>query len=167
MRQHLLIAAKLVGERIFFNFLTLLMVPLFIPIIDTFSAGDIIFSATVCSLYIGIAYDQVWKMGRHDRQSYATEKHYKLKGLSVGVISEIPFLFFYLLLLFFPNMRVFYRLVCIGAYMGFVPVERINAGYGLVLLIIPFVSTFAYMVGYKKPKDDAKRLSRKIMYKKK
>ncbi len=166
MKQHTRYALKLFGERMFFNFLALVMVPVFIPIIDFFSFGPTVFSLMVCSLYLGIAFDMIWKMGRHDRQSYATEKHYPLKGVVVGLLSEIPSFIFFILLLFNPGMLPFYRVVCIGSYMGFVPATHINAGYGLVLLIIPLLSGIAYIVGYRPPKDEKKKLSHKIMYKK-
>jgi len=182
MKQHMRHMWKLLGERIFFNIITVIMLPVFLPIIDTFSdantftgTGPVIFSLMVCSLYLGIAFDMIWKMGRHDRQSYATEKHYRLKGLVVGLLSEIPFLIFYLLFLLFPGMFPFYRIICIGVYMGFLPAtlptrSRLDpelSGYGLVLLILPVFTALGYIVGYKKPKDETKKLSFKLMYKNK
>ena len=64
---------------------------------------------------------------------------------------------------------------CIGTYMGFLPAALpggagrglVLAGYGLVLLIMPFLSMLAYMAGYKKPKEEKEKASYKIMYKKK
>ncbi len=166
MNQHLRYALKLFGERMFFNLVSLIMIPVFIPIIGSFAFGPALFSIMVCSLYLGIAFDMIWKLGRHDRQSYATEKHYRLKGMVVAAISEIPFLLFYILLLFFPSMLPFYRVVCIGTYMGFVPQTHVTAGYGLVLLIMPALSAIAYLAGYKKPNEEKEKLSHKIMYKK-
>lgn len=166
MNQHLRYTLKLFGERMFFNFLSLIMIPVFIPIIGSFSFGPAIFSLMVCSLYLGIAFDMIWKMGRHDRQSYATEKHYPLKGLVVAALSELPFLILFLFLLFHPGMLPFYRVFCIGTYMGFVPQTHVNAGYGLVLLIMPALSAIAYLAGYKKPKEETEKVSQKIMYKK-
>lgn len=167
MNQQLRYALKLFGERMFFNLLSLIMIPVFIPIIGSFSIGPAIFSIMVCSLYIGIAFDMIWKLGRHDRQSYATEKHYRLKGMVVAALSELPFLLCYILLLFNPGILPFYRVVCIGTYMGFVPQTHVNAGYGLVLLIMPVFSAIAYLAGYKKPNEEKEKLSHKIMYKKK
>lgn len=193
MQQHRRYALKLFGERMFFNLISLIMIPIFAPIIGFFSdsstfskdgvlleagsffgAGSVIYSLMICSLYVGIAFDMIWKMGRHDRQSYATEKHYPLKGLVVALLSEVPFLIFYLLLLLFPQLVSAYRVLCIGPYMGFLPVPTAGgldgwalAGYGLVLLIMPLFSMLAYMAGYKKPKEARQKLSHKIMYKKK
>ncbi len=193
MQQYKLYALKLFGERMFFNLVTIIMLPVFLPIIGTFSdigtysadgtlieagtfsgAGSVIYSLMVCSLYIGIAFDMVWKMGRHDRQPYATEKHHPLKGLFVALLSEAPFFLFYLLLLLFPQLLSAYRVLCVGTYMGFLPVPPSGhlqgwalAGYGLVLLIMPFFSMLAYMAGYKKPKEERQKFSHKIMYKKK
>ncbi len=166
MKQHMRYALKLFGERMFFNFLTLVMIPVFIPIIDTFRFGPVVFSLMVCSLYLGIAFDMIWKLGRHDRQPYATEKHYPLKGVVVGLLSEIPFFIFFILLLINPGMLPFYRVVCIGSYMGFVPETHVTIGYGLVLMIIPILSGIAYKAGYRKPKEEKEKLSHKIMYKK-
>ena len=180
MKQHMRYVWKLLGERVFFNVLTFLMLPVFIPIIGTFSndrtftgVGPVIYSVMFCSLYLGIAFDITWKMGRHDQKSYATEKHYALKGLVVGLISEIPFFFFYILLLLFPAMLPFYRNVCVSVYMGFLPAilpagfSAGLAGYGLVLLILPVFGMLGYMTGFKKPKDAKEKLSYRIMYKKK
>ncbi len=169
MKQHIRYAAKLFGERMFFNLVSLIMIPVFIPIIGSLSFGPALFSIMVCSLYIGIGFDMVWKLGRHDRQSYATEKHYPLKGLVVSLISEIPFLLVFLFLAINPGsmqLRAFYRVVCIGTYMGFVPQTHFTIGYGLVLLIMPLFSLVAYRVGYRKPKEESEKLSHKIMYKK-
>lgn len=194
MKQHMLYALKLFGERLFFNLLTLLMMPVFAPIIGSFSdastfsadgtlletgtffgVGSVIYSLMVCSLYLGIAFDMVWKMGKHDRQSYATEKHYRLKGLVVGLMAEVPFFLFYLLFLVNHGTVAFYRVFCIGTYMGFLPSALpdgagralVLAGYGLVLLIMPVLSMIAYMAGYKKPTEETEKVSHKIMYKKK
>ncbi len=165
MDQHLLTALKLIGERALFNLITFIMIPVFIPIIDTFSWGGAMFSAMVCSLYLGISLDTVWKVGRHDQKSYATEKHYKLKGLVMGALAEIPFFIFYILLLLFPGMFPFYRVFCVGPYMGFLPQDHVNPGYGLVLLIMPIVTMLSYRAGYRPPKAETKKLSHKLVYK--
>ncbi len=170
MRQHNLFAAKLFGERLLFNFITLVMIPVFIPIIDSFSMGPVIFSLMVCSLYLGITADTIWKLGHHDRQSYATEKHYKLKGLVIGLYSELPFFFLYVNLLCRPGSapaRALYR-IFIGPYMGFLPEDRVTPGYGLVLLIIPLWALLFYLAGYyRRPKEKKDTLSHKILYKNK
>ncbi len=169
MKQHSKFALKLFGERIFFDFLTLIMIPVFIPMIHSWEVGPALFSLTVCSLYLGIAADLVWKMGKHDRKSYATEKHYKLKGVVIGLMSEIPFILMYLNLLLHQDSartRALYRLA-VGPYMGFIPEDSINAGYGLVLLVIPVLSGIFYLVGYRGEKEEKDRMSHKIMYKKK
>ena len=168
MAQHIIFAAKLFGERVLFNIITLIMIPVFIPIIGSFAMGPILFSLMVCSLYLGIAADTIWKLGKHDRQSYATEKHYKLKGLVVGLCSELPFFLLYINLLFRPGSspaRALYRL-SIGPFMGFVPEDRVTIGYGLVLLIIPLWALLFYLVGYyRRPNDKKDTLSHKILYK--
>ncbi len=177
MKQHLIGAAKLFADRMLFNFVTLLVAPIYLPIIGTYSneetmfgAGSVFFSLLVCSVYLGIAADMVWKIGKHDKQSFATEKYYPLKGLVIGLISEVPFLLVYLFVALFPmaeGLRAAYRLFCIGAYMGFVPANHVTVGYGLVLLIMPVLATIFYLVGYKqKYKEAEDRLSHKIMYKK-
>lgn len=166
MKQHLLYAAKLFGERVFFNFISLIMIPVFIPFIANLSFGSALFSVMVCCFYLAISADMIWKVGQHDRKSYATEKHYALKGLVIGTISEVPFFIFYIFLLFFPRLLPFYRILCIGPYMGFVPETHVNAGYGLVLLILPVCAAFFYALGYRGPKDENKTLRWKILYRK-
>ena len=109
MKQHLLCAGKIFLDRLLFNFVSLLLLPFCIAMIDSMRGGPVLFSATICMLYLGIVYDTLWKMGKHDRQSYATEKHYALKGLAVGLISEIPFL---VVLLFLGSPR-FQRTFCL------------------------------------------------------
>ena len=165
MKQYLHTALKLIGERILFNFISLIMIPIFIPFIDTFFWGAAMFSAMVRSLYLGISLDTVWKVGRHDQKRYATEKHYKLKGLVLGAIAEIPFFISYILLLIFPGMFPFYRVFCVGTYMGFLPQDHVNIFYGLVLLIMPIVTMLSYRAGYKPPKEETQKLSHKLIYK--
>ena len=168
MRQHLKFALKLFGERVFFDFVTLIMIPVFIPIIYSWAVGPALFSLTVSSVYLGVACDMIWKMGKHDKKSYATEKYYKLKGAVVGLLSEIPFIFMYLLLLLNQDamrLRALYRLA-VGPFMGFIPEDRLSAGYGLVLLIVPVLSCIFYLVGYRGEKEETEKLSHKIMYKK-
>ena len=177
MKQHLLYAAKLFGERMLFNLVTLLMIPIYLPIIGTYSGeetffgvGSVFFSLLVCSVYLGITADMIWKLGKHDKKSYATEKHYPLKGLVIGFLSELPSLLVFLFAVLFPEavrVRALYRVVCIGAYMGFVPADRVTVGYGLVLLIIPVLSAIFYLVGYKQKYEEGKTsLFKKVMYKK-
>ncbi len=177
MKQHLLYTAKLFGNRMLFNFVTILMTPIYLPIIGTYSNeesffgfGSVFFSLLICSVYLGIAADMMWKLGKHDKQSFATEKYYPAKGLVLGLLSEIPFLLVFLFVALFPSsirLRSLYRILCIGSYMGFVPANRVTVGYGLVLLIIPVLSGIFYLVGYKKKyKESGDRLSHKIMYKK-
>lgn len=170
MKQHLLCAGKIFLDRLLFNFVSLLLLPFCIAMIDSMRGGPVLFSATICMLYLGIVYDTLWKMGKHDRQSYATEKHYALKGLVVGLISEIPFLIALLFVLANPaskGMFAFYRVLCVGSYMGFVPETHFTAGYALVLLIAPLVCALGYTIGYKKPKDEKGSLMHKLMYKEK
>lgn len=170
MKQHAIFIGKLFGERMLFNLITLIMIPVFIPIIASFSMGPMLFSLMVCSLYLGISADTIWKLGKHDRQSYATEKHYKLKGLVIGLCSELPFFLLYINLLCRPGSspaRALYRL-SIGPFMGFVPEDRVTIGYGLVLLIMPLWAFLFYLVGYyRRPKDNKDTLSHKILYKNK
>ncbi len=167
MKQHLRYAAKLFGERVFFNFLALIMIPVFIPFIANLSFGAALFSVMVCCFYLAIAADMVWKVGQHDRKSYATEKHYALKGLVIGLLGEIPFFVFYIFLLLFPRLLPFYRVLCIGPYMGFVPETHVTPGYGLVLLILPVTAAIAYAFGYRGMKDEKETLRWKILYKNK
>ena len=144
------------------------MIPVFIPMIHSWEIGPVLFSLTVCAVYLGIAADLVWKIGKHDRKSYATEKHYKLKGAVIGLMSEVPFLLMYLNLLLHQDSartRALYRLA-VGPFMGFIPEDRVNLGYGLVLLIIPVLAGIFYLVGYRGEKEEAEKLSNKIMYKK-
>jgi len=169
LKQHIKYALKLFGERIFFDVLTLIMIPIFIPMIHSWEVGPALFSMTVCFLYLGITCDLVWKLGKHDKKSYATEKHYKLKGAAVGLLSEVPFLLMYLLLLLHQDsarLRALYRLA-VGPFMGFIPEDSVTAGYGLVLLIVPVLSCIFYLVGYRGIKEKTEVLSQKIVYKKK
>ena len=167
MKLHLRHAAKLFGERLFFNFLTFMMLPVFFPIITNITVASAVCSLIVCCFYLLVAFDMIWKVGRHDRKSYATEKYYPLKGLVIGAISEIPFFIFYVLLLLFPSLFPLYRLLCIGTYIGFVSQTKVTALYGLVLLIIPLVSALAYTAGYRNKKDEKETLRWKILYKNK
>lgn len=178
MKQHLVNAGKLIGERLLFNLVSLLMLPVFLPIIDWRSneitkvgIGSVLFSLMICSVYLGITADRVWKIGKHDKKTYATEKYYPLKGFVIGLLSEVPFFLHFLFAAFFPGvvrLRTTYRVISIGAYMGFVPADHVSPGYALVLLIIPMLSGLFYLVGYhQKYKENEKRLSHKIMYKKK
>lgn len=184
LKQHRNSALKLFGERIFFSVLALALTGVFMPIIGTFSdvnldtgvgsytgIGPVIFSIMISSLYLGIGYDIVWKIGTHDRQSYATEKSYPLKGLVIGLLAEIPNFILLLFLVIFPDTNslfALYRSLFNGTYMGFLPADRITIGYGLILLIMPTIAMLAYLVGYKKkPSDTKTSLSQKIMYKQK
>lgn len=178
MRQHLINAAKLLGDRLLFNLISLIMIPVFLPIIDwradeitKVGIGSVLFSLMVCSVYLGLTADRVWKIGKHDRKTYATEKYYPLKGVVIGLLSEVPFFLHFLLAAIFPSavrLRTTYRVIAIGSYMGFVPADHVNFGYFLVLLIIPALSGLFYLVGYhQKFKEQEETLSHKIMYKKK
>lgn len=184
MKQYRNSALKLFGERVFFNIIALVMIPIFMPIIASLSdanldtgagsftgIGPVIFSIMISSLYLGIGYDIVWKIGTHDRQSYATEKSYPLKGLVIGLLAEIPNFILLLFLVIFPDTNslfALYRSLFNGTYMGFLPADRITIGYGLILLIMPTIAMLAYLVGYKKkPSDTKTSLSQKIMYKQK
>lgn len=169
MRQHLISALKLFGDRMFFNVLTLFMIPVFIPIIHSLSYGPALFSFTICALYLGIIADVVWKIGKHDRQPYATEKIYRSKGFVIGAISEIPSLLLLVVLLFHTDsagFRGLYRLM-IGPFMGFVSADAVTPAYGLVLVIIPIISGLSYLWGLRRPTEKKRSLSQKIMYKKK
>ena len=63
-------------------------------------------------------------------------------------------------------MRALYRLA-VGPYMGFIPEDRMNIGYLIVLFIVPVLAGIFYMVGYRGEKEEKEKLSHKIMYKKK
>ncbi len=170
MKQHLWYAGKIFLDRLLFNFVTLVLLPFFIAMIDSFSLGPILFSAAICMVYLGIVYDTLWKVGKHDRQSYATEKPYPLKGLVIGLIGELPFWIAFLILLANPASKgvfAFYRVLCIGTYMGFVPETHFTAGYGLVLLIAPAFCALGYLLGHRKPKEEKESLMHRLMYKEK
>lgn len=178
MKQHLTHAGKLILERLLFNLVSLIMLPVFMPIIDwradevtKVGIGSIMFSLMVCSVYLGITADRVWKIGKHDRKTYATEKYYPLKGLVIGLLSEVPFFIHFLFAAIFPSvvrLRTTYRIFSIATYMGLVPANHVTAGYALVLLIVPLLSGLFYYIGYnQKYKESEERLSHKIMYKKK
>ena len=104
-------ALKLYGERMFFNFVNLIMLPFFLPIITwqadettMMGIGSILYSLMICSVYLGLLADRVWKIGKHDAKSYATEKYYPLKGLVIGLISETFFFLHLLLAAIFPTV---------------------------------------------------------------
>ena len=172
MKHHVSFAGKLFLNRMFFNILTVCVIPIFIPIIDSLGMfGRIVFSAMVSSLYLGVECDMVWKLGKRDRQSYSTDFSYPLKGAVVALIAEIPFFLMYIPLVLSggaPLWRALYRCLCIGPFMTLVPQDYINIGYLLVLFISPAFSLPLYIVGTKKPKDTEKRTLRdKILYKNK
>ncbi len=170
MKQHLVTAGKLFLDRLLFNIVALLLLPFCIAMIDMMQGGPILFSVTVCMLYLGIIYDLLWKVGKHDRQSYATEKYYALKGLVIGLISEIPFLILFLFLAWNPSAQGFfalYRVIAVGAYMGFLPETHFTVGYGLVLLIAPLFTTLGYIVGHRRPDYENKSFWHHIFYRKK
>lgn len=178
MKQHLLHAGKLIGDRLLFNLVSILMLPVFMPIIDwqademtKVGIGSILFSLMICSVYLGITADAVWKIGKHDRKTYATEKYYPLKGFVIGLLSEVPFFIHFLFAAIFPasfRLRTTFRALSVAVYMGFVPANQVTVGYALVLLIVPLLSGLFYYIGYnQKYKESEERLSHKIMYKKK
>lgn len=172
MKQHFTFAGKLFLNRLFFNILAVIVIPVFISMIDMLGmTGRVLFALVICSLYLGVQMDMVWKLGKHDRQPYATEKPYKLKGFCVSLLAEVPFFIMYLLLILSGGavpLRAIYRCLCIAPYMSLVPEDVVTIGYFLVLFIAPLVSLFPYIVGYRKPRDGEKKgLREKIMFKQK
>ena len=172
MKAHARFACKLFFNRMFFSIVTVCVIPIFIPIIDNLGfVGPLLFAFTICSLYLGIEADMVWKLGKHDRQSYSTEKPYLAKGAVVSLLSELPFFLMYIWLILSGGsrgLRAVYRCFCIAPYMSLVPEDAVNIGYLLVLFISPALAFPMYIAGSRKPKNvQKKRLRDKILYKNK
>ncbi|MDD6308097.1 MAG: hypothetical protein PUB07_01900 [Clostridia bacterium] len=171
MKQHLSYVLKLLGNRMFFNLVTVCLIPVFIAIIDNMGFfGHFLFAFVICSVYLAVVFDMIWKLGRHDRQPYATEKIYPLKGLVIGLLSEVPYLIMFCILLLSNgsvHLRAVYRCLCIAPFMSLVPEDAVTPGYALVLFIVPMLCLIAYPVGLKKPSPDSTNsLAHKIMFKK-